>query len=95
MATKAAPKKAKATKKVTKKVVKKAPVVFKPTKMKLLTPVPSDIDIAQACKLKPIKVIAEEVGLRESELEYHGPYIAKVKLEVRDRLAKQAQRQVH
>jgi len=33
--------------------------------------------------------IAEEVGLRESELEYHGPYIAKVKLEVRDRLAKQ------
>jgi methylenetetrahydrofolate dehydrogenase (NADP+)/methenyltetrahydrofolate cyclohydrolase/formyltetrahydrofolate synthetase len=88
MAPKAAPKKAKATKKVTQKVVKKAPVVFKPTKMKLLTPVPSDIEIAQACKLKPIKVIAEEVGLRESELEYHGPYIAKVKLEVRERLAK-------
>src|SRR5512137_784781 len=78
------------TKKAVKKAApKKAKVTFKPTKMKLLTPVPSDIDIAQACKLKPIKVIAEEVGLRENELEYHGPYIAKVKLEVRDRLAKQ------
>src|SRR5512136_877461 len=78
---------AKATKKA-KAVKKAAKATFKPTKMKLLTPVPSDIEIAQACKLKPIKVIAEEVGLRESELEYHGPYIAKVKLEVRDRLAK-------
>jgi formyltetrahydrofolate synthetase len=90
MATKVAPKKAKATKKVaSKKVVKKTPVGFKLTRLKFLTPVPSDIEIAQACKLKPIKVIAEEVGLRESELEYHGPYIAKVKLEVRERLAKQ------
>src|SRR5512136_772509 len=78
---------AKATKKA-KAVKKAAKATFKPTKMKLLTPVPSDIEIAQACKLKPIKVIAEEVGLRESELEYHGPYIAKVKLEVRERLAK-------
>jgi len=88
MAVKATPKKT--VKKATpKKVVKKTKVAFKPTKIKFLTPVPSDIEIAQACKLKPIKVIADEVGLRESELEYHGPYIAKVKLEVRDRLAKQ------
>src|SRR5512136_1090677 len=78
---------AKATKKA-KAVKKAAKATFKPTKMKLLTPVPSDIEIAQACKLKPIKVIAEEVGLRESELEYHGPYIAKVHLDVRDRLKK-------
>src|SRR5512136_2974821 len=78
---------AKATKKA-KAVKKAAKATFKPTKMKLLTPVPSDIEIAQACKLKPIKVIAEEVGLRESELEYHGPHMAKVKLEVRERLAK-------
>jgi formyltetrahydrofolate synthetase len=88
MAVKATPKKT-AKKATPKKVVKKTKVAFKPTKIKFLTPVPSDIEIAQACKLKPIKVIAEEVGLRESELEYHGPYIAKVKLEVRDRLAKQ------
>ncbi len=91
MASKAASKKVKATRKVTKKTVKKAVVGFKPTRLKLLSPVPSDIEIAQACKLKPIKVIAEEVGLKESELEYHGPYIAKVKLEVRDRLARRPQ----
>ena len=89
MATKAASKKAKATQKAgPKKVVKKAAVVFKPTKMKLLTPVPSDIEIAQACKLKPILQVAEEAGLKPSELELHGNYIAKVPLQVRDRLAK-------
>jgi formyltetrahydrofolate synthetase len=84
-AKKIAPKKAQTPK------GKAAKLAFKPTRLKLLTPVPSDIEIAQACKLKPIKVIAEEVGLRESELEYHGPYIAKVKLEVRERLAKRPQ----
>jgi formyltetrahydrofolate synthetase len=63
---------------------------FKPTKLKLLTPVPSDIEIAQACKLKPILQIAEEVGLKPSELEMFGPYKAKVHLDVRDRLAKHA-----
>jgi methylenetetrahydrofolate dehydrogenase (NADP+) / methenyltetrahydrofolate cyclohydrolase / formyltetrahydrofolate synthetase len=76
-----------ATKKVAKKVTK--PVVkFVPTKLKLLTPVPSDIDIAQAGKLKPILQIAEEVGLKPSELELFGQYKAKVHLDVRDRLAK-------
>jgi len=78
--------KAKATK-VVKKVAK--PVVkFTPTKLKFVTPVPSDIDIAQAGKLKPISQIAEEVGLKQSELELFGPYKAKVHLDVRDRLAK-------
>ena len=84
---KATPKKA-VKKTAPKKVVKKTKVAFKPTRMKLLTPVPSDIDIAQACKLKPILQIAEEAGLKPSELELHGNYIAKVPLEVRDRLAK-------
>ncbi len=63
-------------------------VVFKPTRIKLLSPVPSDIDIAQAGKLKPIQQIAAEVGLRESELELFGTHKAKVHLDVRDRLAK-------
>jgi len=63
-------------------------VIFKPTRLKLLQPVPSDIEIAQAGKLKPILQIAAEVGLKESELELFGPYKAKVHLEVRDRLAK-------
>ncbi|MBI5712141.1 MAG: formate--tetrahydrofolate ligase [Chloroflexi bacterium] len=82
---------AKKIKKVAKKkVVKKATpqLWFTPTKLKLLTPVPSDIDIAQAGKLKPILQIAEEVGLKPDELELFGPYKAKVHLNVRDRLAK-------
>ncbi len=61
---------------------------FKPTRLKLLTPVPSDIEIAQAGKLKPILQIAAEVGLKPEELELFGPYKAKVHLDVRDRLAK-------
>src|SRR5512143_3453073 len=61
---------------------------FAPTKLKLLRPVPSDIEIAQAGKLKPILQIAEELGIKPNELELFGPYKAKVKLEVLDRLAK-------
>jgi len=67
---------------------KKAAIPFAPTKLKLLRPVPSDIEIAQAGKLKPILQIAAELGIRENELELFGPYKAKVKLEVLDRLAK-------
>ena len=93
---KAAPKKKVAAKKVAaKKTVAKKAVVkkavakklsFVPTKLKLLKPVPSDIDIAQAGKLKPILQIAEELGIKESELELFGPYKAKIKLEILDRL---------
>jgi methylenetetrahydrofolate dehydrogenase (NADP+)/methenyltetrahydrofolate cyclohydrolase/formyltetrahydrofolate synthetase len=54
--------------------------------IKIKHPVPSDIDIAQAAKLKPILQVAEEVGLKEKELELFGPYKAKVHLDVRDRL---------
>jgi formyltetrahydrofolate synthetase len=61
---------------------------FQPTKLKLLSPVPSDIEIAQAGKLKPILQIAEEVGLKPNELELFGSHKAKVHLEVRQRLAK-------
>src|SRR5919106_2784831 len=67
---------------------KKAVVRFVPTKLKLLRPVPSDIEIAQAGKLKPILQIASELGIRENELELYGPYKAKVKLEILNRLAK-------
>ena len=60
-AKKAAPKKKVAAKKAP---AKKAILVrlpkggFAPTKLKLLKPVPSDIEIAQAGKLKPILQIA-------------------------------------
>ena len=61
--------------------------MFTPTLLKLRTPVPSDIDIAQEATLKPITQIAEEVGLLPEELEFYGNYKAKVHLSVRDRLA--------
>ena len=92
MATKTKPTKktakAKAKPKVAAKkvVAAKAKVTFKPTKLKLVRPVPSDIDIAQAAKLKPILQVAAELGIRENELELYGPYKAKVKLEILERL---------
>lgn len=42
----------------------------------------SDIEIAQSAKMKPIKEIAEIIGLDEEYLELYGNYKAKVKLEV-------------
>jgi len=60
---------------------------FVPTPLQPKTPVPADIDIAQAATLKPIRQVAEEMGLEESELELYGDYKAKIKLEVLDRLA--------
>lgn len=64
----------------------KAKTAFKPTKLKLLRPVPSDIDIAQAAKLKPILQVADELGIRPDDLELFGPYKAKIKLEILERL---------
>ena len=59
---------------------------FTPSKLNVRFPVPSDIEIAQEATLKPISVIAEEVGLRHEELVMHGEYEAKVRLSVLDRL---------
>ena len=59
---------------------------FTPSKLNLRFPVPSDIDIAQEAKLKPISVIAEEVGLLPEELELHGEFKGKVRLSVLERL---------
>ena len=59
---------------------------FTSIKLKRVVPVPSDIDIAQASDLKPITQVAEELGLLPEEIEMYGPYKAKVKLEVLQRL---------
>jgi len=59
---------------------------FTPTPLKLVTPVPSDIEIAQAGTLKPIVQVAEELDILPDELELYGPYKAKVKLEILERL---------
>ena len=59
---------------------------FTPTKIDLQSPVPADIEIARKGKLKPVTLIAEELGLLPEEFEQYGPYKAKVKLSVLDRL---------
>ncbi|HJS20966.1 MAG TPA: formate--tetrahydrofolate ligase [Anaerolineales bacterium] len=59
---------------------------FTATKLKLRRPVPSDIEIAQEARIKPILQVASELGIRESEFELFGPYKAKIKLEVLQRL---------
>ncbi len=59
---------------------------FRPIPLKLKSPVPSDIEIAQDSDLKPISLVAEELGLLPDEIEFYGPVKAKVKLEVLKRL---------
>ena len=59
---------------------------FTPTPLNRRDPVPSDIDIAQEATLKPITLIAEELGLLPSEIEQYGDTKAKVRLEVLQRL---------
>ncbi len=59
---------------------------FSPTPLKRRSPVPADIEIAQEAELKPISQIGDELGLRPDELELYGPYKAKIKLEVLERL---------
>ncbi|MCS6843105.1 MAG: formate--tetrahydrofolate ligase [Caldilineales bacterium] len=50
------------------------------------TPVPSDIEIAQAATLRPILEVAAELGLKEDDLDLYGRYKAKVHLDVLDRI---------
>src|SRR5512146_479512 len=59
---------------------------FTPIKLKRVTPVPSDIEVAQASDIKPIVQVAEELGLLPEEIEFYGPYKAKVKLDILERL---------
>lgn len=46
----------------------------------------SDIEIAQAATMKPIKEIAAAIGINDDELELYGNYKAKVELSLIDRL---------
>lgn len=59
---------------------------FVPTALNIQSPVPSDIVIAQNATLKQITQVAEEMGIQAEELELYGPYKAKIKLEILDRL---------
>jgi formate--tetrahydrofolate ligase len=47
--------------------------------------VPSDIEIAQRVKMRPIEDVAAELGLERNELDLHGKYIAKIPLDIAQR----------
>ncbi len=47
----------------------------------------TDIEIAQACKMKPIVEVAKKAGLNEYDLELYGKYKAKISADVWKRLA--------
>jgi len=49
--------------------------------------VPTDIEIAQAATIRPIREIAANLGLTEDDLELYGKYKAKVHLDVREKFA--------
>jgi methylenetetrahydrofolate dehydrogenase (NADP+) / methenyltetrahydrofolate cyclohydrolase / formyltetrahydrofolate synthetase len=59
---------------------------FRALSLNRVSPVPSDIDIAQSADLKLIGEVAQELGLLPDELELYGAHKAKVKLAVLDRL---------
>lgn len=57
--------------------------------LRLKTPVPSDLDIAQSQTPKNINVLAKEIRLLPEEVDLYGKKKAKVSLKVLDRLAGQ------
>ncbi|ENN72864.1 hypothetical protein YQE_10513, partial [Dendroctonus ponderosae] len=57
-----------------------------PLPLKLLNPVPSDIEIARSQTPKDISVLAEEIGLLPSEVSQYGSKKAKISLSVLSRL---------
>ena len=59
---------------------------FTATKLNRKTPVPADIDIAQEAELKPISLVAAEMGLLPEEIDPYGSFMGKVKLSVLERL---------
>ena len=44
--------------------------------------VPSDIEIAQSAKIRPITDVAREWGIKDKYLEMYGPYKAKISLDI-------------
>lgn len=51
-----------------------------------MSKVPSDIEIAQAAKMKPIVEIAKQLGLSEDDIELYGKYKAKISMDAIKRL---------
>jgi methylenetetrahydrofolate dehydrogenase (NADP+) / methenyltetrahydrofolate cyclohydrolase / formyltetrahydrofolate synthetase len=59
---------------------------IEPLPLKILQPVPNDIDIARTAMPKHISTLAREVGILEHEVELYGMHKAKVSLDVIKRL---------
>lgn len=57
-----------------------------PLPLLLLNPVPSDIEVSRAQVPKNIKLIAQELGISDRELELFGAYKAKINLDLLQRL---------
>jgi methylenetetrahydrofolate dehydrogenase (NADP+)/methenyltetrahydrofolate cyclohydrolase/formyltetrahydrofolate synthetase/formate--tetrahydrofolate ligase len=55
-------------------------------------PVPSDIDIAQEARVKPIAEVAKGYGVSEDDIDNYGKYKAKVRLEFTERIRKEKAR---
>ena len=51
----------------------------------------SDLEIARASALLPIDDVAAQIDLSPSDLIHYGPHIAKVRLELAERLAERPQ----
>jgi formate--tetrahydrofolate ligase len=49
----------------------------------------SDLDIAQAARLRPIRAVAADLGLTDDDIELYGRHIAKIDLAVLQRLTDQ------
>ena len=54
----------------------------------MLFKVPSDIEIAQSAKIRPITDVARDIGLAPDDLEQYGKYKAKIPLDVTQRAPK-------
>ncbi|HOG29437.1 MAG TPA: formate--tetrahydrofolate ligase [Vicinamibacterales bacterium] len=54
--------------------------------VRIVHPVPSDIDIAQAATLLPIADVAASLGLAPDDLDFYGKHKAKIHLDVLERL---------
>ncbi|KAG2457658.1 C1TC protein, partial [Polypterus senegalus] len=59
------------------------------SKLNLLQPVPSDIEISRSCTPKPIEKLTKEIGLFSHEIELYGKTKAKVLLSTLKRLKSQ------
>ena len=46
----------------------------------------TDIQIAQEAELKPIKEVAQQIGIEEDELEFYGKHKAKLSEELWDKI---------